>query len=591
MGIKNLGRTSDNSDLRTLLEGSSQDSEKHGKKRSRSWKIAGPLIIICAVVAVLVAADYALNSGRIYSGVEVGTISLGGKTPAEAQELVEERTTGALQEFDFTGPDNFQFAAEEVGVDFDVAATVDEAYSVGRRGSMLDRLAERTRGIFTGIQVEPEVNYQPEMARVEVENVAAQLNEPPTEATVEIVGSEVQVTDSAQGYETDVPATMESVNRAVEDMTGNVEIAGEVLKPEITTGEAEKAAEKAEKATAGEVVLQADGEQWTLSPADVGSTLDIKSRDGGLQVEMNRDRMKERLGGVYESLNVDAQEASYDLNGSQISVVPSRTGKEIEDGELLGAMEQGIFEGQREYQVPVVATEPELTTAKANELMPTDVLGSYRTNYGIVPDDGLRRENLEIASNAVNGTLVAPGDVFSMNAHVSDQNYNTTKVIIEGQETKADGGGLCQVTSTLYMAANFAGLDVVERHPHNAQLPYIRPGLDSTVWWGGPGTADDLDMKFQNNTDGYLLLQEYVANDGYIYADIYGKPNDTEVSMDSKPLYKGADYSQWVTYKTVTKNGETLFDGQLHKDTYYPLTDTKGKTIKPKDVYVPPVNP
>lgn len=584
MSIKDLGRTSGDDDLRGLLDGNFRRSKKR-----RGWRIAGPIIIICAVIAVLVAVDYGLNSGRIYWGVEVGTVSLGGKTPAEARQAVEERTTGALKEFEFSGPENFEYTAEEMGVDFDVASTVDEAYSVGRRGSILDRLKERAQGVYGAVQVEPEVDYQSEVARVKVENLAERLNEQPTEAAVEIYGSEVQLSDSAEGYQMDVPATMENVNAAVDDMTGDVEISGKQLKPEITTTEAEQAAEKAEKATSGQVELSAEGQQWVLSPADVGSTLDVTQKDGGLQVGVSRDRLKENLGNVYAAINVKAQEADYNVNGTQISVVPGQTGKRVENRKLLGAIEQGIFEGQREYQVPVVTTEPELTTAEANELMPTDVLGSYRTNYGIVPDDGKRRENLSVASNAVNGTLVAPGEIFSMNAQVSGLEYNTTKVIIDGQETKADGGGLCQVTSTLYMAANFAGLDVVERHPHNAQLPYIRPGLDSTVWWGGPGTADDLDMKFQNNTDGYLLLQEYVADDGYIYADIYGKPNGTEVSMRSKPLHMGADYSKWITYQTVTQNGETVYDGELHTDVYYPLTDEKGKTIKPKQVFVPPV--
>ena len=587
MSIKDLGRTSGDGDLRELLDGGS----RRGKKRGRGWRIAGPIIIICAVVAVLIAADYALNSGRIYSGVEVGTVPLGGKTPAEARGAVAERTTGALKEFDFSGPENFKFTAEEMGVDFDVATTVQEAYSVGRRGSVLERLTERAQGIYGTVQVDPEVDYQPDIAKAKIKNVAERLDEQPKEAAVEIYGSEVQVSDSAEGYKTNVPATVENVNRAVEDMTGDVEIVGKALKPEITTTEAEQAAEKAKKATSGQLVLSAEGQQWTLSPADVGSTLDVKQENGELQVEINRERMKEGLGNVYAALTVEASDADYDVNGTQISVIPSQTGKRIEDQKLLDAIEQGVFEDQREYQVPVVTTEPELTTGEANELMPTEVLGSYRTNYSIVPDNGDRRENLDIASSAVNGTLVAPGETFSMNGTVAGYDYNKTKVIIDGRETKADGGGLCQVTSTLYMAVNFAGLDVVERYPHYAQLPYIRPGLDATVWFGDGNGNGALDMKFQNTTDGYLLLREYVANDGYIYADIYGKPNGTEVSMNSQKLYMGKDYSKWITYQTVTKNGEVVYDGELHTDVYEPLVDEKGKTIEPSKVYVPPVRP
>jgi vancomycin resistance protein YoaR len=339
-------------------------------------------------------------------------------------------------------------------------------------------------------------------------------------------------------------------------------------------------------------VLNSEDQRWVLSPADVGSALDVTEADGAVQVSLNQDRLKERLGGMYDDLTVKPVEAGYEVNGTRISVTPSQTGKSIEEDELMQAIEQGVFEGQREYRVPVVTADPELTTAEAEALMPTDLLGSYRTSYAIVPDDtGDRKENLEIASNAVNGALVAPGEVFSMNDHVMGLDYNSTKVIIDGAETKADGGGLCQVTSTLYNAVNFAGLDVVERYPHYSQLPYIRPGMDATVWFGDGYGNGELDMKFRNTTDGYVLIRQYVANDGYIYADVYGKPNGTKVQMRSRPVYMGDDYSKWVTYQKVTQEGQVLFDGELHTDVYNPLIDDKGKVIKPSEVYVPPVRP
>ena len=155
--------------------------------------------------------------------------------------------------------------------------------------------------------------------------------------------------------------------------------------------------------------------------------------------------------------------------------------------------------------------------------------------------------------------------------HVSSLDYNDSKMIVGGEETTADGGGLCQVTSTLYNAANFAGLDVIERSPHSSQLPYIGPGMDATVWWGGPGKRDDLDMKFRNTTDAYLLLREYVAEDGYVYAEIWGQKDGTKVSMRSRPSYVGTNGPDWIIYQTIEKNGKTVFDGVLHRDSYDPL--------------------
>src|SRR3712207_3002409 len=161
-------------------------------------------------------------------------------------------------------------------------------------------------------------------------------------------------------------------------------------------------------------------------------------------------------------------------------------------------------------------------------------------------DQGRTRvENLQIASNAVSGTFVAPGETFSMLDHVAGLDYHETHVIVNGEETPADGGGLCQVTSTLYNAALYAGLEITERTPHHSQLPYIRPGMDATVWYGDLATtADDLDMSFKNTTDGYILIQEYTSDDGYIYANVYGVPDDVEVEMWSEPLYRHEDASE-----------------------------------------------
>jgi vancomycin resistance protein YoaR len=209
------------------------------------------------------------------------------------------------------------------------------------------------------------------------------------------------------------------------------------------------------------------------------------------------------------------------------------------------------------------------------------LLGKYRTDHRETSDKSRERlENLEIGSGGIDGTLLAPGEVFSANEVLSPLDYNKTKIILEGKEDKADGGGLCQVSSTLYMAANYAGLEIEERHPHHAQLPYIRPGFDATVWFGGPASRP-LDMKFKNDTEGYLLLREYVADDGFVYAEIWGQPTGEEVEMSSEPEYVGPDYSKWTTYKKVTENGEVVFDDVFHKDVYYPLVDEKGKTIRP----------
>ncbi len=563
-----------------------------GGRRSKRRGFAGPIIIACALVAVLVAADFWLNSGKVHRGVEVGNVSLGGMEPAEARQVVRERALGPLQEIELTGPERFSRSAEELGVNFHVNATVDKAYAVGREGNLLERLGERLRAAFPGITIDPNIDYRSERVRAEVEEIAGQVDTPPRDATVEVVGSEVEVGESREGYRLDVEDTMASVDEAIDGMTGEAKLRGTVLGPAITTAEAETAAEKAQGAVAQQLVFEHEDKNWTVSPADVGSSLDIAPNDGKISVSLNRDRMSDRLAAVYSDLTVKPKNASYDFdNAGNVVVVPGREGRSIEWENLLDSVENNLFEGKREYQVNTTVEEPKYTTASLEAKKPTELLGSYKTNYTATTDQGVERaENLEIASNAVSGTFVAPGETFSMVEHVQDANYNEAHVIVDSAEEVAEGGGLCQVTSTLYNAVLYAGLPVIERTPHDSQLPYIRPGMDSTVWYGDKTTtADDTDMKFKNNTDGYVLLQEFVSNDGYMYANVYGVPNNVEVEMSSEKVWMTEDASEWVTYYTRSKNGKVVYEDSWNSQ-YSALYDDKGKKIPTQQVPIAEVD-
>ena len=563
--------------------------------KRRRGRVAGPIIIACAVVAVLVAADYLVNSGRVYRGVEVGTVSLGGKTPEEAQRIVEDRVAGDLEEISFQGPmgDPVSFTSEQMGVNFRVQSTIEEAYSIGREGNVLERLADRGKALAGGVTISPEVRYEPGVARSRVERLAAQVNAAPAEAGMEIQGSVVETSGAQSGYKMDVDGTTRNVGKAVDGMSGEVRMAGQVIKPEVTTAEAEKAAEKARTAMSGELgFTTVQGNRWPLSPADVGGALDITRQDGTIGVSLNKDRMNEALAGIYDDIEVKPVEAGYDFaaEGSVI-VTQSQTGQSIEYDDLLANIESGIFDGQREYELPIVTSTPQYTTEQLEAQKPTELLGSYRTDYKATTDQGIERvENLEIASKAVSGTFVAPGDTFSMVDHVQDLDYNDAHVIVESKEEIAEGGGLCQVTSTLYNAVLYAGLPVVERKNHDSQLPYIRPGMDATVWYGDTSTtADDTDMKFKNTTDGYVLVQEYVDDDGYIYANVYGVPDNVEVQMSSKKVWMTEDASEWTTFYTRTKDGEVVYKDRWNSE-YSALYDDKGKKIPTPKVWVAAVD-
>ena len=248
-------------------------------------------------------------------------------------------------------------------------------------------------------------------------------------------------------------------------------------------------------------------------------------------------------------------------------------------GYLLG--EGGVLRGERAGIVEEEQGQPAVSEGEAAEQAaseeeeaaaaprPTVLLGEYFTDYAWDPDEG-RQSNLRMASGAIDETLLEPGEEFSALEALQSLDYEPAKVFANGGVDYEIGGGLCQVSSTLFMAANYAGLEIVERNPHYAELPYIRPGFDATVWFGENGWGA-LDMRFKNNTDGNILIREFVNEDGFLVAEIYGEePTGKTVSMDSEKVEEDLSKGiKWATYKKSTdENGEVVEDGLLYETVY-----------------------
>ncbi len=538
-------------------------------KRRRRLRLVGIVVLIFVLVGGVILADNLTTSGKVYRGVHVGKLNLSGKTIPQAQAAVGKSVARPLKNIELRSPNgDFTRSAGEMGVKFDVAGTVDKAYGVGREGNVFRRLVDRARAAYGTVTVSPSVDYREKVARAEVGKISSRLDHKPRNADVKIDGSKVVMSKSRKGYETDIGATMRNLDTAVKKLDGNAKIVGKVTKPQVSTASAEKAATKARGAMFVPLVLTADGQRWELSPSQMGEAVDVTRKGGDIQVSLSKDRLKSGLKDVFGTLTAEPVEASYNVNGSGVSVIPGKSGQSVQEDKLLGEIKDGIFDGKHVYEIPVKTLEPKLTTAEAQQLKPTQVIGEYKTNYMTYDDSAGRVTNLETASNAINGTLLAPGEVFSFNAIAAPLQYAKTKVIMNGQVKHADGGGLCQISSNLYMAANYAGLTILERHPHYAELPYIQPGFDATVWFGS------LDMQFQNTSGSYLLLREWVdTKSGDVYAQIWGQPTSKDVQMSSKKVAtttdaEGNPVTKWVTYKKVTDNGQVISNGALHTDVY-----------------------
>ena len=401
---------------------------------------------------------------------------------------------GPLKEIDFDGPAHFTREAGEMGVSFNIDRTVDKAYAVGREGNILDRLSERLRASFGGATIAPDIDYRPERARTEVREIASQVDHLPREASVTINGSEVEVTPSRDGYELNLAATMASVDSAIDDMSGKARLRGDVLDPGVITPEAEAAAEEGQGCRLRAARARSRGEELESLAGGSGVCLDVTKQDGKIDVILNRDRLDGRLADVYNDLTVKPKNASYDFDSDgNVVVIPEPRRPERRGGEAA-RLRSRTASSRASASTRCLSTvdKPQYTTADLEAKKPTELQGTYKTNYTATTDQGPTRvENLEIASEAVNGTFVAPGETFSMVEHVPGPRLQRGARNRGQRETVGRGrrplpghlhplqrGPLRRPAGGRAYAARLA-------------LPYIRPGMDATVWYGDTTTTVD----------------------------------------------------------------------------------------------------
>lgn len=574
--------------------GRQPDTQRPARSERRSFRGAAAVLAVLALVSLGVAVSlgpsFSVSGREILPGVEVGDVPVGGKTPDQAERAVRERVA-QLEEVRLSGGgQEVTLRTEEVGLDPDVRTSVESAYKVGREGNLFERLGDRIGSSFGTVEVPLRLEYDSAAMDRWIEDLERELGEKVRPADVVTDGGEAEVVPAREGYRLDTAETSRNVREAVESLEGEAELAGEVIEPEIQTEQAQRAAESARRALEEPATFTADDKEWRVSPTALSAALDFEREDGRLRLAVALEAVSQSLADAYSELTAEPREADFLFSGGEVEVVPSETGQRVERRKLVAALEDRLPKGEHDFEISVVKERPELTTERAERLKPTQRIGRYRTTFeNTGDDDPARIENLEKASRALSGQTIAPGEVFSTVDVLEPLSYNKTKVFIDGKVEEAEGGGLCQVSSTLYMAVNYAGLKSVERYPHFAMLNYIRPGLDATVWFGRDG-GQQLDMKFKNTSDGYVMLREYVADDGYVYAEVWARPTGRDVTMRSVENGTTEESSTWTTYKRVEENGEVLFSGEFHKDTYEAV-ETDDGVVSPDELTPAPVNP
>lgn len=427
---------------------------------------------------------------------------------------------------------------EKLGVTYDTEKGIAEALKIGREGSLVNRWRTIANAIQGKISLPLEWEWNDKLAYELVAEISDNIDSPASEPEVVVDKKNISVLTGENGQETDKRLLMEKIRQTVSYPTiTTVDIPVIERKPKLSDQQADIAKKRVQKLIGKKIELgsrQVD-QVWALDVYEFAAWINPV---GGWKKEKVMSWVDQLAGTV----NRPAQNAMirYIASGKVEEFVPERLGVRLINQELVEQLitELASLEGTEatvyKIQIPLEITEPNIKTADINNLGIRERVGRGESWFsGSITN---RIYNLKKATAILNGVLIAPGDVFSFNKSVGEisaaTGYKQAYIIKEGKTILGDGGGVCQVSSTLFRAVLNAGLPITARTAHAYRVHYYEekysPGFDATVFQPAP------DFRFVNDTPGYILIQTSIdEKNKHLVFDLYGT-KDGRVAEISK---------------------------------------------------------
>lgn len=465
------------------------------------------LIMLGLLLAALCVFTYAYPS--IFPGVTVGTIPVGGMSEQAAADRIMERS-GALYEDAKVALTIYQttydIPVRDVLESVDGAQSAANAFAVGRTGNPLARMWDVAKALIGKNEAQIAAQVDEDGLEKALEEIVSQALTEPVEPTWEVGTDSITIYAGKPGVNFDTKAVRELLDEKIRLMDFEpYEVSTELSDPPAIDID--------------EIAAEAIGE---------GTSATVDKTDGE-------------------------------------TIIPEKPGVQFDVEEARSIIGDGSAES---YTIPATVTPAKVTAEDLEEVLFRDTLAQASTNLdeGNVP----RTNNVRLAAASINGTILNPGDEFSYNGVVGERTeargYKPAGAYVNGQVVDEFGGGVCQPSSTLYMAVLRADLEVTERHNHSFTVAYTPLGEDATVDYG------NLDFRFKNDTDYPIKIVAEQTNGQMIMTIIGTKTTDKTVKTRTDVL---ATY----TPETVEKKDNSMKVGQTRVETT-PITGYSTRTYK-----------
>ena len=533
-------------------------------------KFKYPTFITAILLLISFSVLAFLNSGRILPGIIVSGQNIGGMSMGQAVKLLSERTenyqknpvNAALKTPDQKNRE-LMIAPADIGLKFDIEKTVTAAYSLSRKEKFPKNILELMRISILGKKMELTVAIDQQKFDDYFRKNLLRYEKPAKSAAIIYDKSKDQfeTEDGEQGFIIDQAGLKQKLleNGAVL-AAGNITILFQNDYPQTVLEEAGQAKEKANSMLAqAPFLLRYDNSQtYKIEKSQLKDLISFPIKDGGIIADLDDKELENLLMQIAPLVNIKPQNAVLTMkDGKIVEFAISKEGKELDIQKNIGVIKLGVLEkNQKEIALSATTLLPDIRTETIQNLGITTLLATGESDFK--GSSASRAYNVALAAKKMNGILIKPDEEFSFVNAAGDIDQKAgyqAGLVIKGNKTVPEyGGGVCQVSTTMFRAATIAGLKITERYPHSLPVQYYNPqGFDATIYGPHP------DLRFINDTGSNILVQTKIK-DTKLYFEFYGAPDGREVKIIGPTEYdKKPDGSlKTILTREIYKNGELI---------------------------------
>lgn len=486
------------------------EQQYKSKTKSDVLTIFAILCFIFVLLSLIIFGTFSfinLTSTKIAKGVYIKGIDVSGLTKEDATKKISSYVSSSIPEEIKLKHNDFEtsLSTSQLSIYFNTEEAVNMAYNIGKNGNIFQKNTEILNTLFSKVNIDPGFSIDEEQLKKDLQDISSKLPDKVIESSCYIDDNRLIITKGQAGKSIKVEDSANYITKEINNL--NVQ----------------------------------------------NNPLELITEDAyPNQIDLDA---------VYNEVHKDPVNAYYSQN--PYVVHPSENGLDfaisLDDAKNL------LQEQKDEYVIPLKVLYPSVTTNMIGTEAFPDLLSEFSTKYAASNKN--RTTNLILASKKINGTVLMPGETFSYNKVVGARTiaagYKEAPIYVSGRVEDGIGGGICQITTTLYNAVLYANLDIVERSNHQFVPSYAGPSRDATVVYGA------IDFKFKNNRD-YPIKITCSVSGGIANFKIWGlkSDNDYEVQITSRTTGKTATAIYSEAYKTLKKNGAVVSTTLLSKDTY-----------------------